>query len=456
MSTTPSTTSVQGNILNGFNKDHQLVLALSFGAPAMARTWVGRMADLVATDSEVAAFNALFSMVNARRDSERGIVAACWTELLLTAAGLEQLGVDPNQVATVSGAFAQGMAARATILGDQHESDPSTWIDPFGKGTIHALLVIAADRDEDLLQEADRLEDLCSAHDIRVVWREHGGTLPPPLTGHEHFGFKDGISQPDPSQLNLFLLGQNATGSDPWGQPVQPLPAWAQNASLIVFRILHQDVNGFREFTTQHAADIDTDPTTLQAKFVGRWQSGAPLALDPSADNPAQATANSFDYSDDPTGTNTPRFAHIRKSYPRAQTPPTAAGSANRRIMRRGIPYGPPLAAAGASAGDIALDRGLLFFCAQASIENQFEFVQATWCNDPNFPQGPAQPVGPYPPVQNIPPDGPDPIIGQHHGTGQDNFIPQNHQMLLQQFVTLRGGEYLIAPSIDGLRALTT
>jgi Dyp-type peroxidase family len=253
-----------------------------------------------------------------------------------------------------------------------------------------------------------------------------------------------------------FLLGQTPAGTDPWGNATSALPTWANNGSLVVFRILSQDVAAFRSFASQHGADVGVDPETLQARFIGRWKSGAPLAKTPTADDPTRATENDFDYSDDPTGTNTPRFAHIRKTNPRAQVPPGAADSANRRILRRGIPYGTPLAPTGASAEDIAADRGLLFFCVQASIENQFEFQQQKWCNDPNFPEGPSQPVGPYPAVPNVPADGPDPIIGQHHGSGQDNFIATNHQMLLQQFVKLRGGEYLIALSTDGLKALAS
>lgn len=314
--------------------------------------------------------------------------------------------------------------------------------------------MIAADDEDDLLQEADRLETVCSAHDIRVLWRQQGDTLPPPLTGHEHFGFKDGISQPDPSKLPLFLLGQIPSGNDPWGKQVSALPPWAQNASLVVFRILSQDVAAFRDFAAKHAGDVGLDPESLQAKLVGRWKSGAPLATAPSGDNPMQATTNAFNYSDDPDGVNTPCFAHIRKANPRAQQPPGAPDSEKRRILRRGIPYGPPLPIEGASPDDLAAERGLLFFCAQASIENQFEFLQRVWCNDANFPHGPTPPVGGYQPTPGIPADGPDPIIGQHHGTGVVNFAPANHQLALQQFVKVRGGEYLIALSVDGLKAL--
>lgn len=37
---------------------------------------------------------------------------------------------------------------------------------------------------------------------------------------------------------------------------------------------------------------------------------------------------------------------------------------------------------------------------------------------------------------------------------GKTTSSPATHQLLLQQFVILKGGEYLVAPSTDGLTAL--
>jgi len=462
--------NIQGNILSPFAKDHQLLLAFGFGADASAtRAWLGRMADVTASDDEVARFNDLFKSMNTRRHGERGVLKATWVELLLTAPGLEALGIAQAEVETVSPAFAEGMAARADILGDRQESDPSTWVSPFGRGVIHAMVIIAADDREDLCREADRIEQQALDHGMSLLWRKHGNTLPQPLTGHEHFGFKDGISQPnvagpDAVPLSEFLLGQTTAGqADPWGGSTPTLPAWAQDASLVVFRLLHQDVAGFRAFLEQNSGALGATPQQLAAKLVGRWPSGAPLAKAPDADDPSiaedPAQNNAFDYSDDPDGHSTPHFAHIRKVFPRKEQPnPPAGDSDERRILRRGIPYGPPLPAEGATQEGITADRGLLFFCVQASLEQQFEFIQQNWCNSPDFPTGPKPPVQEYQASPGEPGDGPDPIIGQHHGQGQDNLkTPQgDHRFMLQQFVTVRGGEYLIALSIDALKTLAS
>jgi hypothetical protein len=88
-------------------------------------------------------------------------------------------------------------------------------------------------------------------------------------------------------------------------------------------------------------------------------------------------------------------------------------------------------------------------------LEEQFEFIQSKWCNDPNFPVGPTQQVSGYQPTEQ-PADGPDPIIGQRHGQGQDDLkTPQGgHQLVLQQFTRVKGGEYFITPTIAALKAL--
>lgn len=51
------------------------------------------------------------------------------------------------------------------------------------------------------------------------------------------------------------------------------------------------------------------------------------------------------------------------------------------RLIRRGLPYGPPLPKGAPDDGE---DRGIIFMCFNADITRQFEFVQAQWVNDGN------------------------------------------------------------------------
>lgn len=73
-----------------------------------------------------------------------------------------------------------------------------------------------------------------------------------------------------------------------------------------------------------------------------------------------------------------------------------------RRILRVGVPYGPPAADRYAEAKANDPERGLLFLSIQTSIEEQFEFLQARWMNDNSRPKAPS---------------GNDMIVGQNQAT---------------------------------------
>ena len=90
--------------------------------------------------------------------------------------------------------------------------------------------------------------------------------------------------------------------------------------------------------------------------------------------------------------------------------------------------------------------RGIHFFCVNASIRSQFEFVQQTWCNNPSFGGLSANK---------------DPIVGDHARVGEPPtrmVIPEAaaciHTAPLPRFVTVRGGAYLFMPSLTALRFL--
>jgi deferrochelatase/peroxidase EfeB len=93
----------------------------------------------------------------------------------------------------------------------------------------------------------------------------------------------------------------------------------------------------------------------------------------------------------------------------------------NHRILRRGIPFGPPLQGSTVDdpKPDDGIDRGLHFIAYMTSIEDQFEFIIRNWVNNPDFkePRGPAPT---HPPTQldaNTQGGGHDPIIGQNNAT---------------------------------------
>lgn len=483
---------VQGNLV-GFNKDHQRLVFLNFPNPASARAFLQAIAPDIASASEVRSFNALFKEIH-RRGGEEGTVEATWLNIAFTASGLTALGAAGMETFPVE--FTQGMAAQAQTLGDTDESQPSNWVPPFNPGAtpVHAMVIIAADAPEDLETGYTRLQAKIAAAQVTEVGHQDGNARPGAERGHEHFGFKDGISQPaiagvtttskhgtDTIATGEFLIGYpdqdgNVSGQSPPPGPAPqpgepgypgpapapppPLPDWAKNGSFLVYRRLRQDVGAFNEFVTQQAQALGMDPEQLAAKLVGRWRSGAamepvpalPNGTDPAAADPSTATPavlddnqiNRFDYEPgDADGARVPRAAHIRKVNPRSSNPPGKPESNRHRILRRGIPYGPEFQPGEQPYGEEPVtddrDRGLLFVCYQSSIARGFAFIQQTWANGGDFPQ---------------PGDGEDPIISQALAEREFNLPPQTTHLLMARWVFTTGGEFFFAPSIGALAHL--
>ena len=159
----------------------------------------------------------------------------------------------------------------------------------------------------------------------------------------------------------------------------------------MVWRKLHQDVALFRHVLREAAAALRRTATrrSSRPRSSGAGRNGTPLVA--LARRPASRTstprppgANDFRYAgDDPDGRRCPLGAHIRRSNPRDALGFDGLLSFRHRMIRRGMPYGPPLPAE--ATEDDARDRGLVFVCFNASISRQFEGVQAQWLNDGNI-----------------------------------------------------------------------
>jgi Dyp-type peroxidase family len=414
---------------------------------------------------------------------------ATWVNVALTFAGLQQLGAQGLEGFPVE--FQSSMAAQAAQLGDTGPSDPSLWVAPFNQPqSIHALVIVASDSADDLQAVHEELSALFSAHGVTELPPQDGQARPGDQRGHEHFGFKDGISQPGISGITRssktgqdeiatgeFLIGYpdqdgNISGQPaPPAQPGQPgypspppsppLPPWAHNGSFLVYRRLRQDVASFNAFLATEAQQLGLAPELLAAKLVGRWRSGAPMehvpglppgidpaTTDPSVQDPAvlqDDKINHFEYqAADADGHGVPHAAHIRKVNPRDADPPTKAESNRHRILRRGIPYGPELAPTepGYNQGAVGdgQDRGLQFICYQASIARGFAFLQEQWANARDFP---------------VAGDGEDPIISQAVEPRMVRIPPTADPIAMARWVFTTAGEYFFSPSLSALEALS-
>ncbi len=200
-------------------------------------------------------------------------------------------------------------------------------------------------------------------------------------------------------------------------------------------------MESFNAAVARVAAELGQERALVEALAVGRFKNGTPLATrgEPSASYDPRNDED-FDYDDDPSGSRCPLHAHIRKTNPRGSLGflvNLLAREQERRIARRGITY-----------TDGPEQKGLLFLCYQSDIRDQFEFLQASWANNPEFSR---------------PRTGLDPVIGQAGGRQRREHAPswprgwvsrQRQRIRFDEHVRLLGGEYFFAPSLSGLRAL--
>lgn len=77
-----------------------------------------------------------------------------------------------------------------------------------------------------------------------------------------------------------------------------------------------------------------------------------------------------------------PWAGHIRRTNPRADSTRLGANALDqRRIMRRGIAFGPEVTAEEQTSKTTKKERGLLFACYQANINTAFRFIQTGECS---------------------------------------------------------------------------
>ena len=379
-------------------------------------------------------------------------LADTWVSVALTYQGLKALGVPQESLDSLSWEFRQGMAARAKELGDVGESDPSNWEKPFGGSDVHVIIVAVSPDAERLEAAVARArETYQTMTGIEAIWRQNCHALP---NEKEPFGFRDGISHPaiegsgipgtnpheQPFKAGEFVIGY----TDEIGGMQKTTPEiLGRNGTYVVFRKLHQRVADFRRFLKTNSNSSD-DEELLAAKMMGRWRSGAPLALCPFHDDPELGADpqrnNAFMYEeDDKAGLKTPGGSHIRRTNPRDAS---IAGVARiHRMIRRGTAYGPLLPEG--VVDDDGADRGIIFAFVGANISRQFEFVQSQWINDGVF-------IGAG--------GDKDPVVGSN-GAGGDFTVPRKPVRRriqgIPNFVVTRGGEYCFMPGLRALRWLS-
>jgi deferrochelatase/peroxidase EfeB len=472
---------IQGFILRGYRMPMVRHFLLTVSVPTKARTLLGRLVSGDESDAPQITtaedWHVGFapSPGDNPADPPRRKPDYC-LNVSITWLGLVALEVK-DRVPTLSfksfGAFVAGAAARAAFVGDTGASAPQNWINAFRTGSDHVLVTLHATSPEVIKSYSDRLSTLFAEGDaFQEIWRTDGMALmemmdgKPVFTSKVPFGYTDGISMttirggperytPDhqqPCEPWLFVLQDEAENY------FVPEPReLGLNGSFAVFKMIETDVVGFENFLQSNKNKID--PELLAAKICGRWRNGVPLALSPETDSPPGGISleqlNNFEYvnadgSGDPKGFRCPVGAHMRRINPRGQ-PVTGQGhpggsNNTHRLIRRGMPYGPTYDPTQPYDG---IERGLLGYFINSSIENQYEFVLGQWVNDSEFAGS-----------VRLNPKSKDPMIGTQDPTESIFVIPQANGAPIKitgfsSFITTKAAAYCFLPSITAIKFIS-
>ncbi len=513
---------IQSLVLRGFRElEHTACVALRLpDTQGQCQAWLRRM-----TGAATAGSGGPIEVALAFGDRPLPAGRTVANFVAFSARGLAKFGLagenSLNGLGAFPSAFNIGMAQRDRILGDTGDSAPSGWrwtdaisIDKALETVSHPETVSNA-ADAVLFVYADKKERLVDALAIhKALYNQFGvtdfhilKTQPSPKgIDFEHFGFRDGISQPVirgarraakmPLTRDILAAGEFILGY-PGGQGFCPpsltvraetdphdcLPtAVAQcppefpdfidssaqaalrdlgrNGSFLVLRQLEQNVEGFDQFTRLKAAETQNyiglsnvipepiDADWIAAKMMGRRRDGSPL-IDLSVPQHQARTGvlakspNDFTFEDDdPQGLQCPLGAHIRRANPR---PNADDGGVKQQVVNRHRLLRRGRAYDRPEGTDGPRERGLLFVCLCSDIERQFEFVQQTWIASPSF-KGLTHEH--------------DPILGSGRHGGPSVFtIPTSAGAVklqaMKSYVKVRGGGYFFLPSRSALAYLT-
>jgi deferrochelatase/peroxidase EfeB len=466
---------IQGNVLRGYRKPFVRHLILEVVDPATARRW-------------------LADALSGRADRVPQITTGNWGaakpdtcfNIGLTYEGLRALGTPPSSLAMFPNEFVEGMTARAIKLGDVGPSAPEKWPAPFDEPKrIHLIATIYADQAGQLDDVAQRA--LADGRAWRLLGMREGCNFP---GDRVHFGYRDNIMQPrfegvhDPKRhadgqpkapLGTVLLGHSTNLEGLLWRVPQPA-VLGHNGTFNAFRVLKQDVVAFEDYLGKAATDLLAHPQIdellppgaeaaisarmairgpaiqgparhgalrelVAANLCGRWRDGTPLALSADAPDPSVSDSN-FDYA---ANSRCPYGAHIRRCNPRGGQIVQRVANNSRRLVRRGVPYGPLYDPAKRDPDKPEPERGLLGNFIGASLGAQFEALSCDWLNlglqDPRI-------TGSN-----------DPVAGANDPVTSWFDLPLKSGSTIRlrglpRFVWTRGGAYTFLPSIAAIRFL--
>ena len=302
---------IQGNVVAGFKQDFQTLRFVHIDDPEAFKGALAKLAARVATAEAVHTFNLLYKQLGDTKS-----VKSTWLNIAFSFDGIKKL-ITParDEVYFVDDFFRNGAAAMANSRKWKVSDGP-------GAAAADVLIIVAADAEADVDAELKTVMDLLDEHGGATVLEhvDRGENL----GGREHFGYRDGISQPgirgyaDPDS-KVFLTPRDNPRDPDQGKPGQEL-LWpgivvfgyqgqvgsrngvcsggdsrydgvgrlqvpeklGRNGAYLVFRRFKQDVHAFHQHLQDEASG--EPPVKVGARIVGRWPSGAPIMRVPNAD----------------------------------------------------------------------------------------------------------------------------------------------------------------------------
>lgn len=523
MSTHIDLNDIQGNIVKGYGH---------FGYPK-ARYIFYRIHDAKAGRQFVQGINPLVTTGVAwemtAQSGENNAPPPATTNISFTYQGLKNLGVSRLSLQSFPEDFAMGMKERKDILGDDQKSSPQYWDQIWQDEPVHIWISINGKIEAEVEKRYQTICELLaqSKQGVEQVLGHTGDngeqSLPyqsasviykngiPQAT--EHFGYRDGISDPyfsaasgnpdrvigggkptrgnpatkegwEPLENGEFILGHRDEAFETPKAPQPPLLSF--NGTFMVYRKLHENVGSFNQYMDEEGKKLEGGKELLAAKFAGRWRdSGAPLTQFPTEKeatefgakldaaeaklyieqpNPSAQTVASytklrqqlvaFNYDHDLSGSRCPMGAHVRRINPRGslEDGKEAFNTPGALVNRRRI------LRRGLPYGEVKDEtdndgnHGIIFMVINASISRQFEFVQQQWINYGNdFKLA----------------NDKDPLLGNHQckadGSPDGKMIlpsepkgdkPPHFCAAIPRFVETRGGDYFFVPSMTALHML--
>lgn len=403
---------------------------------------------------------------------------ATLVNLLFTKEGLARLGVGEDTLARMDPAFRRGPRDIATLdkLGDGVTAGWGPHKAPWHVVELHA-------HDGNVVPNIDTHSE-CVVEYGSGIDKDGQRISERNRPSYGHLRILDGISklvytQADYDELIRANRGKVPTKWDPRHQLstllVRDLLTDISESfgSYFVFRKLHQDVAKLNlrisaimeEIENRRKKNTSDELGTLTPELRGfdafKGKSGAALREQVTQWIFGRGTEgmtgfdkddNDFNYDDDRGGRQCPLHAHTRKVNPRGRTG-DLEGERKRAIARRGTSgYKTQVFKPGLSAAQESEQTALLFWCAQSSIGEQFEYIQEKWANSANVD------------LDLLPTPDVDTLIGRLHPKHEQLAPGASHWERWKttsdiaydvwDHIQLVGAEYLYAPSLAGIAAL--